>query len=51
MTFIGLKGGGTELRMMRANGQLASYRLVYEDVTGDPQALDIVEIIRSFKAR
>lgn len=49
-TFIGIRGGGTELRMTRANGQLASYRLVYEDVTGDPQALDIVEIIASFKA-
>jgi hypothetical protein len=47
----GQKGGTTDIRLIRPNGQAITYTLVYRDLTADPTGDDFVGILNSFQAR
>jgi hypothetical protein len=47
----GQKGGTTDIKLIRPNGQPITYTLVYRDLTADPTGDDFAGILNSFQAR
>lgn len=48
---VGLKGGTTNMSLPRPDGSSAAYSIYYSNVTADPEASQLHDIVNSFQTR
>ena len=48
---IGIIGGGETISLRRVDGSNATYRMLYRNVTAQPNARDLDDMLRTFEAR
>lgn len=48
---VGLKGGSAPMKIMRPNGTVATYGIIYRNVTATPGDQELQEIISAFQIR
>lgn len=51
MVLAGIKGGSSQLKMKRPNGQAQNYTILYRNVTAEPETSQFLEILSSFQTR
>lgn len=48
---VGLKNGGAPMKLKRAGGSIATYGIIYRNVTANPDAYELQQILNTFQTR